>query len=365
MEKQLLGLYNLFTEVFNYNASCDIVTPLELARKMLKDAPVDGTLLIPGSGIGTFAVAAVLEGRNPCTITCVEYNKTYHAMGSRILERFGITCVHSDFLMWNPSIQFDAIVGNPPYQKLREVRNIGAPVWPLFIEKSMSLLKDGGHLDYLVPATWMNRKSKGAWKYISPYNLTYVDPDMKEHFPEVGGNGGTFSRLILKKEPYGGVTSICDKFKVNFHTDNIPENNKLLTKESLHFLEKTTPNTLELDVKSGPIKPSINSDHWSFEKTETHIYNVYYSGDPKRRSIWCDLPVGDPGKLKLVVASSGKVYDTYEITDKGVGRQANYVLGTLQELELIRDKMLTENSKRLCALKTAGNFTDPLRSIVK
>ena len=261
-------------------------------------------------------------------------------------------------------MQFDVIVGNPPYQRLREVRNIGAPLWPEFIEKGMSLLKSGGILDLLVPATWMNRKERGAWKFIAPYDLTYVDPDVKRFFPDVGGNGGTFSRLKLEKRPYGGVTSVRDKFTINFHTEEIPENNRLFNEDSLAFLREISPRVLDLDVKSGPTKPSINSAHWSAEKTDSHIYETYYSGDAKRRSLWCDEPVGDHGKLKLVVASSGKIYQTFEITTKGVGRQASYVLGTQEELELVRDKMLSEDSKRLCELKTAGNFTDPLRHVV-
>ena len=260
-------------------------------------------------------------------------------------------------------MQFDVIVGNPPYQRLREVRNIGAPLWPEFIEKGMSLLKSGGILDLLVPATWMNRKERGAWKFIAPHDLTYVDPDVKRFFPDVGGNGGTFSRLKLEKRPYGGITSIRNEFTVNFHTEDIPENNRLFNEDSLFFLREISSRVLDLDVKSGPTKPSINSSHWSAEKTDSHTYETYYSGDAKRRSLWCDEPVGDHGKLKLVVASSGKIYQTFEITTKGVGRQASYVLGTQEELELVRDKMLSEDSKRLCELKTAGNFTDPLRYV--
>ena len=262
-------------------------------------------------------------------------------------------------------MKFDVIIGNPPYQRLREVRNIGAPLWPEFIEKGMGLLKDGGILDLLVPATWMNRKGKGAWKFIAPYDLTFVDPDVKRFFPGVGGNGGTFSRLKLEKRPYRGTTSIRGKFAINFHTDDIPENNRLFTEENLSFLSETSEKLLNLDVKSGPIKPSINSDHWSPENTDRHVYETYYSGDSKRRSIWCDQPVGDYGKLKLVVASSGNVYNTYEITTKGVGRQASYVLGTQEELEKIRDLMLSGESQHLCELKTAGNFTDPLRYIIE
>ena len=96
-----------------------------------------------------------------------------------------------DFLQWQPEMQFDVIVGNPPYQRSREVRNIGAPLWPEFMEKSMDLLCDGGYLGFVIPATWLKRLNGKAWKVIKSNNLVSCDPDVKWAFPEVGGNGET------------------------------------------------------------------------------------------------------------------------------------------------------------------------------
>jgi len=359
-------IYQTVVDIFDYTNTNEIVTPLSVVEEQVKElANPESIYLVPGAGIGTYVAALIKYGATPGNIYAVEISPAFERLGRRIFNRFGVNYVCADFLTWCPKMEFDVIVGNPPYQRLRDVRNTGAPLWPQFISKSMSLLKKDGILDFLVPATWMNRKLRGAWKFIAPYDLVYVDPDVKKFFPGVGGNGGTFSRLKLANRPYGGVTSVGGKFEINFHTEEIPENNRMFTSENLMFLQQIKDYILPLSVKSGPINPSINSEHWSPEKTITHIYETYYSGDPKRRSIWCDQPVGDYGKLKLVVASSGSIYETCEITSKGVGRQANYVMGTREELVLLRGLMLQEKSKLLCELKTAGNFTNPLSCIVK
>lgn len=273
------------------------------------------------------------------------------------------TCI--DFLQWFPEVKFDVVVGNPPYQRDREVRNIGAPLWPDFIEKSVELLKDGGYLGFVIPATWMKRLNGKAWKAIKENNLTYCDPDVKWAFPEVGGNGGTFSVIGIKKEKYQGFTSVRNKFTVDFHKDVLPTNNALFTDDNVKFLADVQHRILPLNVVEGPVKPSINSEHYSPTQTDIHLHNVYYSGAPNRRSMWCDEPVGDVGELKLVVPNSGKVYSNFEITTKGAGRQTTYVLGTQEELERIRDLMLSDNSRKLTALMAEGNYLFPLKWIVR
>jgi hypothetical protein len=273
------------------------------------------------------------------------------------------TC--ADFLQWQPDVKFDVIVGNPPYQRDREVRNIGAPLWPDFIEKSMDILAEDGYLGFVIPATWMKRLNGKAWKVIKANDLVFCDPDVKWAFPNVGGNGGTFSVILLRKRVYQGSTRVRNSFSVNFHDDVLPTNNALFSEDNVEFLRQSGEKVMDLDVKEGGIKPSINSEHYSDVPTETHTYNIYYSGAPNRRSMWCDTPVGDVGKLKLVVPNSGNVYNNCEITEKGAGRQTSYVLGSQEELEQIMKSMMSKESKKLTELMAEGNYLFPLRWVVR
>ena len=264
-------------------------------------------------------------------------------------------------------MKFNVVLTNPPYQSgnVGEERNVGAPNWPVFVDLCMNYLVEGGEGCFVTPATWMNRSKQGAWKYIQDYDLSFVNPNVKEHFPNVGGNGGTFCFFKLKKRPYSGKTELSTGKTINFHEDAIPKNNKHMDEIGFKLVQTLMPMVKELDVKSGPINPSINSDHWSSTKTSTHQYETYYSGKSDRRSIWCDAAVGDYGKWKLVVPSSGNFYETMEITKKGVGRQGNYVLGKKSDLVALRDLLLTDKSRQLSEVMMEGNFNNALNYVVE
>ena len=260
-------------------------------------------------------------------------------------------------------MKYDLIIGNPPYQSVNEgERNIGAPLWPQFIEKGMEMLVDGGILAYVTPATWMNKAKSGAWKTISQYDLQKVTSNVHEYFPNVDIPNG-ISTIIMKKAPYSGVTLIDGEFEIDFHNDEMPVNSKLLSKENLEKFKSLMSVKLNVEVFSGPTKPSINSDSYSEKKTRKHQYETYYSGRQDRRSIWCDEPIGHYGEWKLVVSCSGAFYKTMEITDKGVGRQGNYVLGTKKELNRIKKLLLSDDSKTLCELNMYGRYNNALEYI--
>ena len=111
------GIYKIAADVFNWSKSSDCVTPLEVAQKQFAGCNVEGTVCIPGAGIGTYIVAALQAGFKPNNIFAVELDPAYFELGSAIYRRFGVNYVLADFLEWNPQMQFDVIIGNPPYQK--------------------------------------------------------------------------------------------------------------------------------------------------------------------------------------------------------------------------------------------------------
>lgn len=87
-----------------------------------------------------------------------------------------IKLIHSDYLLWDSDMLFDLIIGNPPYgipshsdhyaikiepktkekyKRLYETWYGKYNVYGAFIEKSVKLLKVGGQLIFIVPATFM------------------------------------------------------------------------------------------------------------------------------------------------------------------------------------------------------------------
>jgi predicted RNA methylase len=138
------GLYRITTDVFNWDKSSDCVTPLELAQKQFESCDVDGTVCIPGAGIGTYVVAALQAGFEPESITAVEFNPAYHELGSAIYRRFGVNYVLADFTEWQPEMKFDVIVGNPPYGK-------NASLAVKFLNKAAEY---SDHISFVLPRTF-------------------------------------------------------------------------------------------------------------------------------------------------------------------------------------------------------------------
>jgi len=115
-------IYQTVVDVFDWDKSSDCVTPFDLAFKQLEAINVTGTLCIPGAGIGTYALAAMQRGFKPENIYAVELDAKYYELGSAMFERFGVNYVLANFLEWNPQMQFDAIIGNPPYSDTKNVK---------------------------------------------------------------------------------------------------------------------------------------------------------------------------------------------------------------------------------------------------
>ena len=61
--------------------------------------------------------------------------------------------------------EFDAIIGNPPFNKISS--NKSCPLWNTFVVKMFSILKEGGYLSFITPTGW--RAPKGRFRNI--FNL--------------------------------------------------------------------------------------------------------------------------------------------------------------------------------------------------
>jgi hypothetical protein len=203
-------IYSGVLDIFDYNASSDVVTPLNLAREQVRQCNKIGTLCIPGAGIGTYVLAALLEGFRPENITAIEFDLAYFGLGSGIFSRFGVNYVHEDYLTWSPGMKFDVIIGNPPYQdasnKLKAVK-----LWPRFVEQSLKLLAPGGYLSFVTPSTWLTSRTGNGKKVrnalTGDFNLISVDTTAGSYFKV----GVDIAQWCGRAEPYSGVTLVDGK----------------------------------------------------------------------------------------------------------------------------------------------------------
>lgn len=153
-------------------ASGTVYTPGELAAAVVRsmDPEVGLTWLEPCVGDGAFLQAMHEAGVEPRCITGLDIDGT-----SQPADRYCCGLQRgTDFLAWAKSTKerFDRILANPPYVALSKLPlrlrrtalaiegpdhervRLGANYWYAFLCASLQLLKPGGSLAFILPASW-------------------------------------------------------------------------------------------------------------------------------------------------------------------------------------------------------------------
>ena len=125
-------------------------TPLECISNFLANTdyikPGD-FILEPSAGNGNIIKALRAAGYDN-HITAVEIRQEEFFTLLKYADKVGVF----DFLTENDLQTFDVIIGNPPYSLAQE-----------FIDKSLSMLKPGGRLIFLLRTNFLESKKRRAW----------------------------------------------------------------------------------------------------------------------------------------------------------------------------------------------------------
>lgn len=174
------SIYQVVAGVFDYNKSSDTVTPPGLAKHQVNSLPsVGGKILIPGAGIGSYIIPLLERGVDPSNIYAVELCPAYFRLGSNIFKRFGVNFVQADFLTWDPQMQFDVVIGNPPYQKSKY-----SDFYVCFVRKAAEFLREGGYFSMIMPAKGANPLSR-AQKPLAECGWNQVELGVEKFFPNI------------------------------------------------------------------------------------------------------------------------------------------------------------------------------------
>ena len=227
----------------------------------------------------------VLRNKYPdATITCAEIFPFY----KHHLVNLGFEVVDWENV---GDMKFDIIVGNPPYQKDNNSGRDDDSLWPKFLSRSHELIKEGGHIAFVTPASWgslgSNPESPGSTirkKNFDTCQVLWVDFTCKKHFDV----GSSFSSYVLRKlppDPQVNTTFVFDTGTVTTQFSDqacfpLKYSDSVFGDIIRHFRSQTPYPILMQDpypvARSSMVKKMAQGDYVDAH-SQTHPYRAYHT----------------------------------------------------------------------------------------
>ena len=280
-------------------------------------------------------------------------------------EKFGekANIYHEDYLQWTTDLQFDFIIGNPPYNSggvkkvptntVIDKKEDGKTIWPDFLRRNISLLKEGGMMNVVVPSIWMKPDKAGMYELLLKYKIEKLhawnaSAVMKIFNYQVQTPLCDF--LLIKSENQGTI-ELYDNQKKEYVDFKLKENIPIplcfasIVNKFLVLREKY--GKLKINKSNMPQKGTVLKDIFSlthpFQNVHTTIINKE-TNKPQLQFKYSDDEQPFYGEPKIIMAH--KMYG-FPYVDKegiyGISSRDNYIIKnkTLESLELIKEFLST------------------------
>ena len=194
-------------------SSDDICTPMACVKTMIDYLPEeiwrrdDLKILDPCAGNGNFGAYCKFK----TDLNNIWFNdinqKRIANLNALLAPAHVMTRDALDLTSFN---QWDVVMANPPYSgggnKNRSLSN-------MFIEHSISLLKENGYLCFVTPNNWMtyNNDNSTLKKLLRLGSFIVIDNDVKKYFPKVGSS---FTIFVWQKGKKTNRTTVKNNYLV-------------------------------------------------------------------------------------------------------------------------------------------------------
>ena len=107
-------------------------------------------------------------------------------------------------------MKFDTIISNPPYQRPSKAINSQQDYWPVFVKKSLELVKENGYICNIHPSRWRKPEHK-LWSIRS--KILYLEIHSKEEGQKAFGAITRYDWYVLKNDNKKRKAIVIDEDK--------------------------------------------------------------------------------------------------------------------------------------------------------
>lgn len=255
------------------------------------------------------------------------------------------------------NMKFDAIVGNPPYQKrvgpeeAKKTTNLTKAIWQIFVENSIKSLKDGGYLCLVHPPGWRNvyGRYEDVGDLIKSKDLQYLEMHSESDGVKTFSAGIPYDWYLLKNSLYSGNTEVKfqDGVVKKININSIPFIPSGAYDKIVDLLAKKGEPTVEIlrDYDYG-----TQAAHTSREKSKKFKYPLVYTvnkGDVL--NLWYSSEKKGHFGIPKVIWSNGKAsgFIVDKNGDYGLMEFAYAVIDSPKNLDSIKKALESDDFKKL------------------
>lgn len=287
----------------------------------------------------------------------------------KLRELFGkkANIYNEDFLKIKLPV-FDIIIGNPPFnsrglkkvptnKKLDKTKD-GVTIWPVFLKRSISILKHNGYLAMITPSIWMRPDRAKIYYYLTQFKLQkincFTNTETNKIFHGKAQTPTCFF-LLQKCLPPNHVTIFDKKLKLYlpwfFYKKDLPI--PVFASYTLYKLQKYVKIYGNLDVikTNMPDKKAHYSKKFSFITPYPNVKTCLLDkNQPYLKINYTNRPIQYCGIPKLILAHKMYGFPFFDEQGKfGISNRDNYIIieRPFGEMLMIRDFLSTRFARYL------------------
>ena len=326
----------LNTDKTTFQTSNDEPTPIDCVEEMMSSIPdtfwktPDLCILDPCCGNGNFGLVAQQFLSPTAKMVFNDTNTRRLEVVKKVfaLDTVDVTCM--DFLSEFPTDRmFDLIMANPPYAKFSTDGRRASKNHNLvgdFIKKSLSILKPGGFLLYIVPDNWMSYSDRNTLilKLTSLQFHTLNIHTAKKYFKKIGSS---FTWFLLENTPYYTNFNVTGLWKKNEYSGMV---NSCIRRFIPLYYTSTVQSLLKKTIDADNEKFHVETSSFLHRYTKTKlISDTQTDAYPYRiihtptKTCYASIPHKYQDGYKVFISSTN-VYGTF-VDDCGMTQSIMFI----------------------------------------